>query len=298
MSPPAIFVKRPTGPEKATVKPALEIRLLAQFSVYKSAAMWPSIARLLGLSNTGQALPAKGPDGEVLYAVGDIHGRADLLLKIIDKIETDFASVQYSHRPIIVFLGDYIDRGPSSHDVVHEILRLKTGERFSVCTLRGNHDQFLLDFLEDGRGGAHWISYGGDATLRSYGVDAPSVDMNDAEWLGLAGRLKGKMPFEHRMFFQRTRLALEFGDYVLAHAGVRPGVPVAQQSSDDLMCIREEFLNHPNPAPGRTVIFGHTPFLKPLVQPGKIGIDTGAYASGTLTSVRIIEDSVKFIQTN
>ena len=241
--------------------------------------------------------PARGPAGTLMYVIGDVHGCADALQALLAQIREDEAASAHDKRAIIAFLGDYVDRGPASREAIDIILALRAEGRFGVGTLRGNHDQYLLDFLEDGRHGIGWLDYGGLATLTSYGVAPPRFRRDEAGWRTASEELGRRMPQEHKDFLAQTVLIAMFGDYVLAHAGVRPGVPLDEQAEEDLTGIRKAFYEHPDPAPGHTVIFGHTPFETPLVTGSVIGLDTGAYATGRLTALRIFEDQTRLMQT-
>jgi serine/threonine protein phosphatase 1 len=248
-------------------------------------------------ANVVRRTPARGPAGVLMYVIGDVHGCADALQALLAQIRADEAASTHDKRAIIAFLGDYVDRGPASREVIDIILALQAEGRFGVGTLRGNHDQFLLDFLEDGRHGVGWLDYGGLATLSSYGVTPPRFRNDQDGWRAASEELGRRMPQAHKDFLAQTVLIAMFGDYVLAHAGVRPGVALDEQAEEDLTGIRKAFYEHPDPAPGHTVIFGHTPFEAPLITGSVIGLDTGAYATGRLTALRIFEDQTRLLQT-
>jgi serine/threonine protein phosphatase 1 len=249
---------------------------------------------------TGHAAPfePRGPKGRLLYAIGDVHGCADLLSELISKIIVDVEASEFEGRPTLCFLGDYIDRGSSSREVVETVINLRSDGRFAVAALRGNHDQMLIDFLLDSRNGGQWMACGGAATLASYDVDPPRRRTDAEAWAAASVELGEKLPPSHRDFFEATVLAAAFGDYLLVHAGVRPGVAIEDQRAEDLFAIREAFLNHPNPLPGHAVVFGHTPFPEPINRTTMIGIDTGAFASGVLTAVRLFENGRRFLSTS
>lgn len=238
-----------------------------------------------------------GPRGAVLYAIGDIHGRLDLLRKLIEGIRADIAASPPSqHVPVVLFLGDYVDRGPASRGVVEEIIQLGKDASLRVVAVRGNHDQYVLDFLENPAIGPTWLDYGGGVTLASYGVIPPGNRTDTQAWEDASKLLAQTMPSEHLEFLNATILVATFGDFVFVHAGVRPGVPLAEQEPADLMSIRKAFLKAKEPLPGKVVVFGHTPFDRPSLRGGKLPLDTGAYATGILTAARIFEDRIKFIQ--
>lgn len=239
-----------------------------------------------------------GPKGAVLYAIGDIHGRLDLLRKLMAQIRADIAASPPSDRlPVVLFLGDYVDRGPSSRDVIGEILELKKDPSLKVVSVRGNHDQYILDFLDNATIGPTWLDYGGGVTLASYGVIPPGSRTDTEAWEDASKLLAEIIPTDHLDFLNETILVATFGDYVFVHAGVRPDIPLADQDPADLMSIRKAFLKAKEPLPGKVVVFGHTPFDRPSLRGGKMPLDTGAYATGILTAARIFEDRIKFIQT-
>jgi serine/threonine protein phosphatase 1 len=161
----------------------------------------------------------------LLYAVGDIHGRLDLLQILIGKIREDIAtSGPLGRLPVIAFLGDYVDRGPASQGVIEEILALKEDSSLKVVAIRGNHDQYVLDFFADPTIGPDWLDYGGGITLASYGVMPPASRTDAPAWEAASALLAKTIPPDHREFLESSILVATFGDYVLVHAGVRPAV--------------------------------------------------------------------------
>jgi serine/threonine protein phosphatase 1 len=240
----------------------------------------------------------KGPEGRLIYAIGDVHGRADRLTALVELIRQDVQRAgALSLKPTLMLLGDYIDRGPHSREVIDIILALEADPLFQTIALRGNHDQFLLDFLEDGSSGGAWLQYGGGATLASYGVVPPRQRSDQDGWRQTAQALNQALPPEHLDFFNRTRLGAVLGDFVFVHAGVRPGTQLEDQDPWDVMSIRKPFLASREPMAGKVVVFGHTAMEAPLVERHKIGVDTGAYATGVLTALRIFEGERGFINT-
>jgi serine/threonine protein phosphatase 1 len=222
--------------------------------------------------------PPRVPDGVRIYAIGDVHGRADLLAQVLADIDGDLA-MRPSPRAIHVFLGDYVDRGPDSREVLDQLVeRAQTHEL--IC-LKGNHESYLVDFLSDSAIFDAWRQFGGAETLLSYGL-TPSLKPDAAEQLKLAADLASAIPCAHHKFLQELRLSYTCGDFFFAHAGVRPGIPLAQQREEDLLWIREDFLSS-NKKFGKVVVHGHTPVMEPDVRPNRINIDTGAFATGRLT---------------
>lgn len=224
-----------------------------------------------------------------LYAVGDIHGRADLLSVLETKIIAD-----WEHRggkeSLVIFLGDYVDRGPRSFDVIERLIR---GFPIPSAHLRGNHEQVLLDFLGEPELGEMWRLNGGIATLASYGVDIRDVSLGRG-FERAAAELRSRMPSEHLNFLEGLEMSRTIGRYFFCHAGVRPGVALAAQTEDDLMWIREPFLGSQADF-GKIVVHGHTPIAAPEVLPNRINIDTGAFFTGRLTCLVADGEAIRFI---
>lgn len=236
---------------------------------------------------------AKGPAGKRLYAVGDIHGRLDLLNDLLARIEDDIR-----RRPVdsaaLVFLGDLIDRGPDSAGV---IARLSDMAAFPTKTafLLGNHEEILLRALDGEPGVAYdWLGFGGDACVESYGVSAASLQAMDEE--RIAHVLAAAIPAAHVAFLRGFGDTVRFGDYLLVHAGIRPGVAIENQQPRDLRWIRQPFLSDSHDH-GCTVIHGHTISDGVDRRPNRIGIDTGAYRTGILTAAVVEEADLSFLAT-
>jgi serine/threonine protein phosphatase 1 len=233
-------------------------------------------------------LPPAGPDDTILYAVGDIHGRSDLLDVLMDSIRSDRRQSP-EKSAALVFLGDYVDRGPDSKGVLDRIIAIGEEAAFSTTALRGNHEHYLLSFLQDpeGKGSAGWLEYGGRETLSSYGVKAPLPGASPEDWRDVGVALLAAMPESHLAFLSGTAFTAQYGPYVFVHAGVRPGIPLDDQDAEDLTMIRKPFLHARQPLRDCVVVFGHTVFEKPVLERWKVGLDTGAYASGILTAMKI-----------
>lgn len=238
---------------------------------------------------------ARIPAGRRVYAIGDVHGRADLLKRLLDDLNADARRGEYSGKPILIFLGDYVDRGFQSKDVLN-ILLGKTVSSFETYFLKGNHEQAMLQFLEDPTIGPRWAEYGGAETLVSYGVQPPRSRTNLDEWIRASADLRQAMPAEHIQFLQTLELSVRIGDYVFVHAGMKPGVPLDQQEEHDILWIRDEFINDRRPFEA-VIVHGHTPLQKPYRDGRRIGLDTGAYLTGKLTAARFEHDVVQFITT-
>ena len=234
------------------------------------------------------------PKGQLLYALGDIHGRSDLLADLLTAIEADAAESGLARRTL-VFLGDYVDRGPDSRGVV-EMLISSLPQGFDAYFLKGNHEAMLFDFLRDPSRLDPWLANGGDATLRSYGVDVDGLHRQRTAAETWREAFAATLPFGHRRFLEDLNLMVSFGDYLFVHAGVKPGVPLDAQDPDDLVWIRGEFL-HSKETFGKMVVHGHTPVQAAEVCNNRIDIDTGAVFSGRLTALRLEGATRRFLQT-
>jgi serine/threonine protein phosphatase 1 len=233
------------------------------------------------------------PAGSVVYAVGDIHGRLDLLEQMHEKIEADAARAEVS-RKVLIYLGDYVDRGPDSRGVVDLLIREPLAGLETVHLI-GNHEDFLLSFLEDPQRARVWFMNGGDATLRSYGVEPSAVNRSENFADGLRDSFLERLPASHLDFFNALSLSHEEGGYLFVHAGVRPGVALEHQAPEDLVWIRDEFLSS-KAHHGRVIVHGHSAMRAPKSLANRIGIDTGAVYGGKLTSVVLEGPERRFIQ--
>jgi len=238
------------------------------------------------------------PDDTIVYAIGDIHGRLDLLLDLEAMILRHSKCNPSSHR-VLVYVGDYIDRGQDSAGVVEHLVR-GPPPGFERVLLRGNHEQFLLDFLERPANGIAWISNGGLEALLSYGVkvaaDQSDTSMRDT-LMRVGERFRAALPESHLEFYRSLRPWHHIGDYLFVHAGIKPGIPIDEQTESDLLWIRHEFLSDRRDH-GAVVVHGHTPSEKPEILPNRIGIDTGAFASGCLTCLVLHGQSQELLQTD
>lgn len=253
-------------------------------------------ARLKELIRRPPAQP--GVEGRLVYAIGDIHGRDDLFLELLKAIYDDLR--RHAHipgRPVLVLLGDYIDRGPSSYAVIERILRLREDRTFEVRALMGNHEQSMLKFLDDASIGPRWAMHGGSATLAAYGVEAPHIDAEQVHWDEARAALARALPLPHRRFLLELERMVTIGDYAFVHAGVRPGRRLHEQEDNDLFWIRRDFLRHEK-RHEKVIVHGHTPADEPERHPHRIGVDTGAYRSGVLTAVRLTDEDCDFLQAS
>jgi serine/threonine protein phosphatase 1 len=235
--------------------------------------------------------PSLPPDLRV-YAVGDIHGRLDLLDELLSRIDADI-SARPTRRPIHVFLGDYIDRGMSSRETIDRLIDLR--QAHECVFLKGNHELIALKCLSDRNLFDQWMRLGGVETLMSYGV-APRQLTNGKPIVELQAAFHHALPQAHFGFFRDLQLSFACGDYFFAHAGVRPGVDLSRQIENDLLWIREEFLASDEDF-GKIIVHGHTPARDVEVGPNRINIDTGAFATGRLTCLVIEDLSLSIIDT-
>lgn len=227
-----------------------------------------------------EVAPRAVPAGTRVYAIGDIHGSLMPLRLLRDAIR-DHAAAHPIERKCLIYLGDYIDRGPDSRAVI-DLLVNNPLPGFEEVFLKGNHEDGILRFLADGSNATFWIAYGGIATMFSYGVKPPDPATDEAEVLRARKELAQRLPPAHLDFLAQLEPYRIEGDYLFVHAGIRPGVAIDDQREEDLLWIRDEFL-HSQQEFGKCVVHGHSITRQPDFQPNRIGIDTGAFASGTLT---------------
>lgn len=227
-------------------------------------------------------LDAKGPDGIRVYAVGDVHGRRDLIEAMHDRIGEEIARDGVADWRI-VHLGDYVDRGPDAAGVLDFLTSRIAGDP-RIVALAGNHDVALIDFLAHGDRTQMFRRFGGNDTARSYGTHVDFATAATAE----AGRqaLARAMPQAHLDFLSGLPRSVAFGDFFFCHAGIRPGVPLERQDPEDLIWIREPFLGHPGLHP-KVIVHGHTPHDEAELMPNRVDLDTLAYASGRLTALAV-----------
>lgn len=250
-------------------------------------------SRLFG-RKTPQAPPST--DGRLVYAVGDIHGRLDAFDALLHVIGQDVLDSSPAQRPMLVLLGDYVDRGPASAQVIDRILRLETEPAFEVRALKGNHEEALLQFRDEPGFGQTWVEHGGSATLASYGVQPPATRTDPEAWETARLAFRAALPASHKAFYEGLEIMIILGDYAFVHAGVRPGVPLERQVERDLLWIRAEFLQSTAKFE-KIIVHGHTPMEEPqLIAGRRIGVDTGAYATGLLTAVRLDDTGARMLQ--
>jgi serine/threonine protein phosphatase 1 len=208
-----------------------------------------------------------------LFAIGDIHGCASKLMDVLHKVSIN------ADRDTLVFIGDYIDRGPRSREVVDIILGIKRRVRDVVCLI-GNHEHMLINYHLHGTGEEMFFQNGGDVTAHAYGLKRT------------AQRVKMNIPEKHLAFYQSLLPYYETEHFIFVHAGLRPGIPLSGQHMEDVIWIRNDFIKSTFDF-GKKVVFGHTPIPKPLIEKNKIGIDTGAVYGGKLTCIELTEMKIE-----
>jgi len=239
-----------------------------------------------------QAGPPRYLPGARMYCIGDIHGRADLLIELHAMIAEDAAG--FEGRLHLLYIGDYIDRGMQSKQVVDLLLNQPLAG-FEIVYLRGNHEQFLLDFLRYPEATAIWLANGGRETMFSYGVSLTFMPRME-EMPELAARLRDALPPEHLEFLESGRLSWTAGDYHFVHAGIRPGIPLDKQHFEDQLWIREDF-TYSGADHGKVVVHGHTISDEVEMRSNRIGIDTGAFHTGVLSCLVLEGQERRLLQT-
>lgn len=234
------------------------------------------------------------PENTVIYAIGDVHGRLDLLDLLHEKIKKD-AERKSADNKIVIYLGDYIDRGRESKGVIDRLINNPLSN-FDKIYLKGNHEIGFQAFMNRENQADAWLLWGGDATLCSYQVDVRGTKGQKVSPDKMAEQLRKNLPQSHEKFYKSLKLCHILGDYIFVHAGLRPKVDFNQQSEKDITTIREEFIFSRYDF-GKKIVFGHSVFSEPLNTANKLGIDTGAYASGVLTCAVLESKNIEFITT-
>lgn len=233
--------------------------------------------------------------GDLIYAVGDIHGRLDLLEQLLDIMAADRALRWGVENCTVIFLGDYVDRGFHSKDVVEKLAGLTLDWAEVIC-LRGNHEDMMLDFTLDPVRSEGWLHFGGLATLASYGVTLQENDLGQPDLVKASNALVEAVPANHMQFLKDAPHHHAAGDYLFVHAGIRPGVALAAQDPYDMTSIRHEFTESKKDF-GFKVVHGHTGVQNPQVLSNRVAVDTIAYATGRLTAAVLQDASVEFVST-
>lgn len=235
------------------------------------------------------------PDGQRIYAIGDVHGRLDLLEQLMDCILADDRSREPADTQII-FLGDLIDRGPDSAGVLDYVRKLSNSGLRIRC-LAGNHEEVLLSAIEEPskENARFFYRIGGRETLISYGMSAHELEQ--IEWESLSDAIPALLPEAHVEFLQDMEDMIVVGDYAFVHAGINPALPLEKQQIKHLRWIREGFVDH-DEAMEKIIVYGHTIAPDVVRGPSRIGIDTGAYKSGKLTALVLEGNEQRFLDTS
>lgn len=242
---------------------------------------------------------ARSTGDRVVYAIGDVHGCYRQLKALLAAIVGDVAALPATAHPLVLFCGDYVDRGPDSAKVLSTLVWLSRHSTVEILFLKGNHEALLLDFLRRPERGGGWLREDGCWTLRSYGIDvAPDADHSEDACRRMRDDLADAMPLSHVEILRDLPIRHVVGDYVFVHAGLRPGVALDRQEEEDCLWIRDEFLATEHRFE-RVVVHGHTwSSGEPHIGTHRIGIDTGAYATGILTAVRLEGATIECIQAH
>lgn len=245
-------------------------------------------------SRPAPSAAASVPCGVRVYAIGDIHGRLEPLVSLLELVRRD-AARESADRRVLVFLGDYVDRGQQSRQVIDFLLD-DPAPGFETVFLKGNHEAWLLAFLENASVGEHWFACGGHATLLSYGIPHPARAPTAKSLEASREALAAAMPEKHKTFLSGLANAHAEGGYAFVHAGIRPGVALADQREEDLLWGSADFVEDERDH-GKVIVHGHWWAPEPVVRRNRIGIDTGAFASGRLTCLALWGASRKFLST-
>lgn len=244
----------------------------------------------------GPQIAAGRVGGELVYAIGDVHGCYELLRDVLARLAADYGERARGRRPILIFLGDYVDRGPHSARVMEALAWLQRRDDLEIHFLKGNHEQALLEFLDAPERGGPWMGFGGAETLLSYGVAPPPADAPPDVYAQARDELLERMPASHLRLLLGLELMVMIGDYAFVHAGIRPGTSLEAQEEADLLWIRRGFVDQPGPF-GKVIVHGHTWLSEqPQLSEHRLGLDTGAYATGVLTAARIEDGEFEILQ--
>ncbi len=239
---------------------------------------------------------SSAPDNTRIYAIGDVHGHVELLQKLRKEILDDLSKSPVDQHKI-VFLGDYIDRGPDSAGCVEYLINLAATDEHVIC-LKGNHEDKLEKFLKDPVAVADsFFTYGGAECAESYGVDMTGYRGDKQEILQKCEALNSKIPVHHRAFYEQLENTVTFGDYMFVHAGVRPDVALDRQSVRDLIWIRSEFIHHRD-LYEKIIVHGHTPAYPMEILPNRINVDTHAYYTGVLSCIVLENKDYRVIEVS
>lgn len=230
-------------------------------------------------------------DGLVVYAVGDVHGCLDELLALEAVIADDASRI--ADKKLIIMLGDYVDRGPRSSDVLEHLSRPPPPGFDRIC-LMGNHERFMLDFLDGRITLADWLTVGGLPTLASYDIEADNLRALGSDPARIGAKVRAAIPAHHVSLLRAMPILVDTGHFLFVHAGIRPGVAIEDQRDEDLLFIRKAFYEASHRLP-RYVVHGHTPIATAERTGSRMNLDTGAFKTGRLTALRIWQKRGRFL---
>jgi Calcineurin-like phosphoesterase len=230
------------------------------------------------------------PDGVRIYAIGDIHGRADLLDILLERIDVHAIENPVA-QTVEVFLGDYVDRGPASRQVIDRLV--VRNQTHKAVFIKGNHEVLMTSFITMPTMLNDWQSVGGLETLISYGI-TPAINADSETQVRLSTAFGEALSESHRQFLKNLTPSFTCGDFFFVHAGIKPGIPLTLQKEEDLLWIRQEFLDCEDDF-SKVIVHGHTPVLRPDIRYNRINIDTGAYATGQLTCLVLEGDRMDIV---
>lgn len=276
--------------------------LFGRFYLLLSRDLWSSVGTrdfvMLWKSKRKEAafkvLPVVHPRDRI-YAVGDIHGRHDLLDALFEKIVEDAFRFSDNRQMRVIFLGDYVDRGDNSKDVLDRLVLVKERLADQTTFLAGNHEAALLGFLRDPVKNSNWLEFGGRQTLVSYGIAPPKSTDNRPELHDVRDSFQQAIS-DHLPFLQSLQRYVQSGDVIFVHAGLDPKLPVDRQTDDALLWGNSSFLER-NGYPDLRVVHGHYDAYDPVITDTRVCVDTGAYYSGRLTAIRL-DDNERLISVN
>lgn len=262
-------------------------------SILRSLVMGPG-SQDTGKRERDERIAPDIAPGRVIYAIGDVHGRADCLRRLLDRIKADLSASDETEAQL-VFLGDYVDRGDDSREVLDLCADIESTWPHEAVFLRGNHEDAMLTFLSDPSAGGAWLRFGGLSTLMSYGVPNVAESMPPDRLAEASATLAARLPTDHLRFLEQTRLNHREGNLFFCHAGIDPGTEVDSQSARTLMW-GEGTDTPPSDWPW-IVVHGHVVVDAPVLRPREVNVDTGAYFSGRLTCARITRAGIAFLQS-
>ena len=259
----------------------------------KILSILTNVCRVLGYNPVVSAEPIDNADSRI-YCIGDIHGSITELVQLHSSIVSD--GLNYDGHKSIIYLGDYVDRGNNTREVI-ECLSTTPLQGFESIFLKGNHEVFLLRFLEDASVGDAWFRFGGLKTLESYGIDITHSPKSASDYRDIQAQFIAEFPMLHKMFLLNGKLSYSSGNYFFCHAGINPRYSLAKQTEEDLLWIRDEFINCQSKFE-KVIIHGHTISENVEIHHNRIAIDTGAYRTGILSCLVLEGDTRRVIQTS